>query len=188
MTLWDPDPEEYRPLAVLDFEASALENGYPIEVAVCRVDDGAEVWSRLIRPTDEWLRTRHWSPEAEALHGIAMDELMRDGLPAARVADELEHAVAGVMVLSDSALDDGWLICLFTAADPPRPAPFRLEGFWPQVDLLAGGLPTPTGGGRSAEMVERAKQEALRRFPRLHRTGDDARRLAEIIRILGGLA
>lgn len=182
MTIWDPDPrEETRPLAVLDFEASGMgRRSYPIEVGVAYVATG-EIRSWLIRPHSAW-DGWEWSDEAEHLHGITRETLAVEGLPPEEVADALAEVVAGHTVLSDSALDDGWLARLYEVGG--RTPPFRLEGFSPVVDVLAGGLPPPLVG-RPPQAVVDAVAEAERRFPEgRHRAGPDARRLAEVIRLL----
>lgn len=186
MTIFDPDPtEEATPFVVLDVEASGLgKRSFPIEVGVAYTATG-EVRSWLIRPHPAW-DGWEWSDEAEHLHGISRSLLDAEGLPAEDVAAALAEAVQGHTVLSDSSLDDGWVAKLYRATG--REPPFGIEGFGPVVDVLAGGLPTPLGG-RPPQAVVDAMAEAERRFPEgRHRAGPDARRLAEVIRILGGLA
>lgn len=108
-------------LATLDFEASSLAmESYPIEVGItvgARIGNDPERWSTLIRPTNEWLTNGEWDQEAQAVHGIAREEL-GEGLSARLTMEELNARVpAGVIVLCDGgAYDPMWLRRLACAA------------------------------------------------------------------------
>lgn len=96
----------------LDFEASSLlPTSFPVEVAWVDMDGNGE--SHLIRPHPKWLENGcpGWSTESEAIHGISLDTLQRDGTPveqvAARVAEILFYR--GAVAFSDSSWDSRWL-------------------------------------------------------------------------------
>lgn len=172
------------PVAVLDFEASSLLRGsYPIEVAVAFADTGL-VASWLIVPTGTWAARGIWSPEAERVHGISRGDLAAGGHPVSEVCAALEACVLGYHVLSDATgLDGNWLRTLY-AADGRVP-PFSLASFWEEAQNLSGiGWPGLAGVVPNPE-VDRALEIARQRYPVEHRAGDDARRLAEALRILG---
>ena len=107
---------------ILDLEASGFGRGsYPIEIGF--VEPGGLPFCSLIQPAPEW---SHWDEQAEALHGISRELLLRHGRPREWVADELNRRLAGQTVYSDSwGHDYSWLSKLFDSAGRlPR---FRLE-------------------------------------------------------------
>jgi hypothetical protein len=177
----DPAPsrETAQPIAALDFEASSLPGpgSYPIEVGIAFAADGA-TRSWLIRPELGWAAVGIWDPAAERLHGLTRDTLKRDGQPVEEVTVELAAAVAGHAVVSDAATADGYWLQMLYAATGRKP-PFRIAPLAPLLkDIIAAT------GDAAAGDIERAAALALQRFPERHRAGPDARRLAEIIRIL----
>lgn len=99
--------------SVIDVEASGLDSrSYPIEVGVV-LGDG-RTYEALIKPQHDW---RHWSKEAEYLHGLSRDDLARDGKPAAEVCRELNKFCAGQTVYSDCwVIDTPWLTKLFAVS------------------------------------------------------------------------
>jgi hypothetical protein len=164
----------------LDFEASALGPGsYPIEAAIvdCHSD---ECTSWLIRPTEEWLADGVWSEQSFEVHKISLSELIAHGLPAETVARELGKRCRGKIVLCDGGDHDRrWLMTLFSCIGV-RPT-FGLSDFSSFARDLAA-----RSGRRPEIAITRSELEALSRFPVLHRAGPDARRRAEILRLLAG--
>ncbi|MGA0601137.1 hypothetical protein ACO2Q3_10590 [Caulobacter sp. KR2-114] len=163
-------------LAAIDFEASGLpgvgHRTFPVEVGLSCVASGdTRAW--LIRPTEEWL-TWGWDPAAEAVHGISLDEALGRGRTPHEVLRELAAMARPLRVVSDSGLDDVWLGVL--AAGARRSVPFEIQLVDPVLEDLAA----------TAEDAEAAQSAADGRYPLTHRAGPDARRLAEVIRILGG--
>ena len=123
-------------LLCIDFEASALENGYPIEVGVAEVATGA-VRSWLIRPSETWLAGRIWSPASEKVHGISRSLLEAEGKPPEAVWAALAPALAGKLLVSDNPPFDGrWLRML-----SPEAAASVLE----DMDGIAWGLAVKSG-------------------------------------------
>lgn len=107
---------------ILDVEASGFgAGGYPIEIGF--VQDDGNAYCTLIRPAPGWT---HWDPEAESIHGISHDLLLRRGKEVGEVARELNGRLAGQTVYSDGWGNDFvWLGKLFDEADlVPR---FRVE-------------------------------------------------------------
>jgi hypothetical protein len=164
----------------VDFEASGLGPGsYPIEAALVDCQSTA-CTSWLIRPTDDWRAQGIWSEDASALHKIALSDLLPHGQPAQKVARELADRCMGKTILCDGGDHDRrWLITLFQTIDK-RP-PFELTDHSAFVCELAA-----RSGRRPEIAVNRSELEALSRFPVLHRAGPDARRLAEVARLLAG--
>ncbi|CAN5319090.1 hypothetical protein BH10PSE12_BH10PSE12_01100 [soil metagenome] len=159
-------------VAIIDFEASCLpEQGesYPIEVALACVGGPSKSW--LIRPSDKW-RFWDWSPEAEALHGISQDMLVRKGVPAQQVLAELAQAAEGYRVFADSDLDAFWLETLAEACRQPPPFPVLYLG-----ELF---LEMKT----SASAIAIAETKALARLPQQHIACKDAGRLALTLELL----
>ncbi|PJG47464.1 hypothetical protein CAF53_03800 [Sphingobium sp. LB126] len=107
-------------ILTIDFEASCLPRhglSYPIEVGIA-CDGKARSW--LIRPHDDWAGW-YWSDEAEALHGLSLDQVNREGLPAETVLAELAAACDGRRMVADSMIDQYWLDTLADAAGQPTP-------------------------------------------------------------------
>ncbi len=107
----------------VEFEASSLLPGsFPIEVAW--VDMNGQGENHLIRPTETWLDGSYgWSHQSEAVHGISLNTLMKEGKPpewvARRAADVLSPR--GVMACSDAQDFDGhWMDRLLDAGSERR--------------------------------------------------------------------
>ncbi|HEY1399633.1 hypothetical protein [Roseateles sp.] len=107
---------------ILDLEASGFGRGsYPIEIGF--VEAGGLPFCSLIQPAPDW---EHWDEQAEALHGITRELLLRHGRPREWVVDELNKRLAGQTVYSDSwGHDYPWMSKLFDSVGRlPR---FRIE-------------------------------------------------------------
>lgn len=164
----------------LDFEASALGPGsYPIEVAVADCQSTL-CTSWLIRPTDEWRAEGIWSEQASDVHQITLSDLTTHGQAPELVAQELGYLCKGKTILCDGG-DHDWrrLVTLFSSIN--EPPPFKLSNYSSFAWELASRL-----GRRPEIAVRRSELEALSRFPILHRAEPDARRLAEVVRLLAG--
>ena len=61
---------------IVDIEASALENGYPIEVGIADLGQGT-VHAWLIRPHAAWAWDA-WNPASAKIHGLTKADLDRD--------------------------------------------------------------------------------------------------------------
>lgn len=125
-------------LTFIDVEASALRDGYPIEVGWARTD-----WSfgqHLIKPCPEWVKSFVWCEKAEAIHGLSLDVLNRLGAPVEDVAAALNGELAGQVVVSDNRdFDAGWVAQLFDAADGMRQAFFFERRPVPEVIVNVPG-------------------------------------------------
>ncbi|WP_295716928.1 hypothetical protein [uncultured Halovibrio sp.] len=154
---------------ILDIEASGLgPDSYPIEVAWCSLD-GEQAWSALINPASagDW---EDWDDYAEeAIHGIARDQLLREGQDVVTVARELEQHLGGEEVFSDALpFDSFWLRRLFSAVG--RPNPVRLQS-----------LETIYCSRYAGELGA-----AIEAFEAPHRALADCRGLAEVVRSVVG--
>ncbi len=165
----------------LDFEASGLAPAsYPIEVAIVDVVT-CKVQSWLIRPTDVWLQRGGWMPEAEVIHGLSLQRLITEGVPVEAVAQQLTSALRGRRVLSDRKESDSkWLRDLYAAIGLPTP-PFLLEDFYAFAKQVASLV-----NCHADTAFAKAEAEAWLKFPIPHRAEPDAKRNAEILRILKG--
>ncbi|PPD13973.1 MAG: hypothetical protein CTY25_12110 [Methylobacterium sp.] len=108
---------------VIDIEATSFL-GHPIEIGWARV--GAETYeSYLIKPPAEWREPLNWDwdPAAAEIHGITLDELIRDGLPPDEVIRRFEAAIGeGAILYSDApAFDGNWLEKLYFVGSAKRP-------------------------------------------------------------------
>ena len=174
------DPVDLSLLAVIDFEGSCFPSdgrSFPVEVAACRVGSG-ETREWLIRPHPSWAEWT-WTTSAEAVHGISRELLDREGRPADQVLAELCAFVEGLKVVSDSEADQHWLGVLAEAGCGV--ATFRIESSAHLLKLL--GVEGQTQDDARWREADRLARD---RIPGDHRAGPDARRGAEIIRLVAG--
>lgn len=102
-------------IALLDVEASSLLRSLsqPVEVAFVAADLSAG-FVALIAPASEW---NDRSDEAEAIHGLRVEELEAFGESVGDAAAALNEGLSGARVLTDAPDIDGrWLRALFDAA------------------------------------------------------------------------
>ena len=144
----------------LDFEANSLLPGsFPIEVAW--VDETGQGESYLIRPHEEWLDEAGgnpgWSAASAAIHGIGLEALMTEGVPAEQVARRAAEVLcrSDVLACSDNpGFDGGWLETLLDAGRL-RPSSalvdVRQAYAWACRPLRALFPPGPTSSAEEAE-------------------------------------
>lgn len=98
---------------IIDLEASGLaSNSYPIEVGLALTPGNR--FCALIKPVDEW---EHWDQQAESVHGISRDILLKMGRPVTEIAAKLNQLLGSMTVYSDAwSVDNNWVITLFAAA------------------------------------------------------------------------
>ncbi len=149
---------QLKDVAFIDLEASGLSaRSWPIEVGWCFA--GGAPKAMLIQPDEAW-SLDDWNPAAEALHGIAYDDLMKEGVAADKVCERLNNALAGKLVFSDAPDWDGfWLYRLFQAAKKRQR--FIVSDF---SSIFRSAPP---------EDVDRYIAEAERVAPRTHRAIPD---------------
>lgn len=96
--------------SVIYFEASGSgSESYPIEVGV--VTSAGERYCSLILPHDDW---QYWDDDAESLHGLSRDLLLKKGRPIRDVCCEINVFANNAMLYSDAWVDDKpWLTKLF---------------------------------------------------------------------------
>jgi hypothetical protein len=140
--LWDERPitDHFLKAAMLkpvfyDFEASGLD-GFPIEVGWAFVDDQKRIVSdsSLILPDPKWNLASNWDEGAEQIHGISVKHLMEKGIPTSQVAQQLNQALRGLDLYSDSLFDQKWMRQLYESASigltftlQDKPAPILIE-------------------------------------------------------------
>ncbi|WP_411818996.1 hypothetical protein ABFZ85_08105 [Hyphococcus formosus] len=145
-------------IAFIDLEASGLSaRSWPIEVGWCF--QKGKPSAKLIRPANEW-SLDDWDVGAEALHGVAYDNLLSKGEALEAVCESLNTALAGKAVYSDAPDWDGfWLYRLFQAA--------RIRQQFILRDLYSLFQSIPDDKMR--EYIDRVDKEA----PRQHRAIPD---------------
>lgn len=98
----------------IDIEASGIHpDSYPLMVSVCRLD-GEPAYEAMIRPAAHWT---HWCYDAQDLHGIERQAIIDDGEPPAMVAEALNKAFDGGILLCDSNQDGFWIEVLYEAVN-----------------------------------------------------------------------
>ena len=170
-----------RPVACIEIEASSpiLPGAVPIEVAISDVDSGATK-SWLAAPPDRRWGDAAWDPPERRPHKISPSMLLADGHPVEIVRAELTAAAAGHFVVSDAVFTDGALLGALYGQAPP----FELGSISEVIRSLVRHLERED----ALLVVSRATNEAFARIPNVNRAGPDARRWAEVIRILRGIA
>jgi hypothetical protein len=159
----------------IDFEASCLPRdgrSFPIEVGLANGTGWSRSW--LIRPESGWADWG-WTAEAEGLHGLTRETLLRDGQPVAVVMAELNAVAGGHRVYADHDLDRRWLATLAEAA-AIVPA-FNIAHVAEWLDLHR---PEPW-------QVEQAVAIADRSVAQRHRAEPDARWLAALASQIGSI-
>jgi hypothetical protein len=151
-----------------DCEASGLE-GFVIEIGwAFTPPGGGKIVSAgyLVRPAPDWEIDASWDPNAEALHGVSLDHLLKHGRPAWEVARTMNRALAGRELFSDSPKDELWTRQIFDEAgvDPT----FTLRRMDANV-LLERAI---ADRGFDLARYRRVKEEAERH--RRHRAKADA--------------
>lgn len=162
----------------VDVEASGLhENCYPIEVALVDTSSDFER-SWLVRPVEAWAQTGEWEAQAEAVHRISRDELMRDGVAPAAVVAEILECVGARRIVSDCPSADGrWLRQLALAVGD------KLDVVIDDIEEVARRITWARGINHSTSLVE-AQRYAQAQFPKVHRALPDARHNAAVIAYL----
>ncbi|TRT81632.1 MAG: transcriptional regulator, partial [Microcystis aeruginosa Ma_OC_H_19870700_S124] len=89
-------------IAFIDFEASALENGYPIEVGYARSD--GIVGAFLIKPRSEWLYL-NWSSASQSIHRLPRT-ILNQGLDANEVLARLNVELQGCVCFATAPAFD----------------------------------------------------------------------------------
>lgn len=155
---------------VVDVEASGFGRAsYPIEVGF--VLPNGRSFCSLIYPQPEWT---HWDPQAERIHHISRELLLRKGRPAVEVAQLVNAQLQGQTVYTDGwANDYSWLGRLFDVAE--QSPSFKLENLRALLQE------------HEAERWHTVKNEiAHERGPQRHRASADARLLQlTLLRIRG---
>ncbi len=98
---------------IIDVEASGFGySSYPVEIGF--VLGTGEKYCSLISPEADWC---HWSEDAENLHQISKDVLIKKGLPVVQVARELNQLLSNKTLYSDGwVVDKPWISKLYYAA------------------------------------------------------------------------
>ncbi|MDP4574420.1 hypothetical protein Q9K02_04615 [Qipengyuania sp. G39] len=161
-----------RNIAILDIEACALGPGsFPIEIGVALVRGPSEpigVGAKLIRPTTDWIEAGVWSKSSEAVHGIPLELVQREGEAIEEVCDWLNGLLGSNTIVATDAprYDQDWLDTLFEAAG--REQRFRVFDF--QV------LMRDFNADQHRHLAYRLRHD---RVP--HRAAADALRLASVL-------
>lgn len=187
----------------VDIEASSLlPSSFPIEIAWVNASGQGEHY--LIRPHPDWLKggCPGWSPESEAVHGISMEALMRDGTPIERVAARAAEVLfaPGAVGFSDGpGWDTRWLETLFDHGGVPgRISLFDVVDAYGEACRPLLGLLPPTGApdrvdaiqhlrASATGLVARAQEQEAFRGGVRHRALPDAESLWRTWRSVGEL-
>jgi hypothetical protein len=161
----------------VDFEASSLgKRGFPIEVGWVAENGSEEGY--LIRPAPGW---DEWDAQAEQIHGISRDRLLREGTPHDAVAGRMLDVLSGHDLFASAPSWDGqWLSKLLRAARLPRHA-LRLRDTEEAHRAVASAVlerTLMTAKARAERidlLVQAARETKSRQGIPAHRAVDDAR-------------
>jgi hypothetical protein len=161
-------------LVFLDFEASSLaRHSYPIEVAWIFENGASE--SHLIRPAPGW---EDWDEQAEVIHHIPREQLLREGTPHDVLARRMVEVLAGPDLTASAPSWDGkWLSALLRAADIPRHTLRLRDTEEVQRETARNILETSIAAEHLEAEVERLRQTAIAALPQAataHRALADA--------------
>ena len=156
----------------IDFEASSLsDESYPVEVGWV-FEDGREA-DYLIRPAPHWT---DWDAEAEAIHGISRETLLREGTRHDLVCANLVAALSGHAIHASSPSWDGkWLSVLLRGAGRPRHLLRLTDSDEAFADAARQRLGEDADEAAIAALIAAAR-ETVEAEPVLHRALADARR------------
>jgi hypothetical protein len=136
-------------ICFVDFEASSLEESYPIEIGWARMD--GVVGAALIRPHDDW-RKLNWAADSARVHKLAQD-LLGDGLPRDEVLARAKAALAECDCFSDAPEND-WAWMRMLSADGV--VDLRMSELPADMLLMAVAEKSGVSGSIAAEIVDRA--------------------------------
>jgi DNA polymerase III alpha subunit (gram-positive type) len=163
---------------IVDIEASTLDNGYPIEIAIAELENETlRAW--LIKPAAAW-RDREWSPASQKIHGLTRD-IVEAGDEVRIVANDIDAFTDGRVLMSDNCSFDGhWLAQIFEASGVAKSCP-RMRA--KNLGEIAGELCARFGRSRAdIEAVERMRKAAAD-----HSAAGDAASWAATIEIVAGV-
>lgn len=147
---------------ILDFEASGLDldDSYPIEVGWINTEDESDFGSYLICPAPHWT---YWDKEAESIHKIKLETLVHEGLSRFEVADLIQEALQGQVVLSDApTFEQMWLDRL--SEDSLVDNQIKVQSVFGNIDFMKRGL----------------FRKEVNRIGRAHRALDDVKALSQV--------
>jgi hypothetical protein len=102
-------------MIVIDFEASSLENGYPVSVGIAS-SDGRMLYA-VIKPHEQWSTGYRWSYKAQRIHGLELEYLQQHGREAGAVVGNIREMFGNAEFTSDSpAHDNAWFEILIRAS------------------------------------------------------------------------
>lgn len=136
-------------IAFVDFEASSLENSYPIEIGWARLD--GVVGACLIKPHDDW-KSMKWAQDSASVHGI-VQELLGDGLTRDEVLARAKAALDGCDCFSDAPEND-WAWFRMLSADGI--VDLRMSEMPADMLLLAVAEKSGVSGSIATQIVDRA--------------------------------
>lgn len=153
---------------IIDVEASALDNGYPIEIGLARhnpLSGRISQEAKVIRH-DPWLENGHWSKEAEAIHGITREEIYDTGRPLDEVCSWLNDTLGPRSIVHVGDMKDKmWLSQTFDTVG--RIHLFQLD--YIGAFMRAASISQETYLGFLGDLQHRAGQDALQMTRTLYR-------------------
>lgn len=113
-----------KKINAIDIEASALFNGYPIQIGI--IKKNGEQYSKYIKPHEDWINELYWDFNSECIHGIEENYLINEGSSISLVAKELNNFLKEEIVYCDSIYDIDWINLLYEYAEIKKTFSVRL--------------------------------------------------------------
>lgn len=167
--------EDFSRIRFIDLESSGLGRGsYPIEYGSCGFD--LRPLGFLIRRREDF-KLSEWSPAAQSLHNISVDQLAEQGIDTEEAILRISHDLGpGVVSLSDNPdYDCQWLLRLSPDLDSVDIYPISLFQRQAQITALERH-----GYDRLSQATEKVRE----RYPHVHRAGPDSLRAAALFKLL----
>ena len=102
-------------MIVVDFEASSLDNGFPVSVGIASSD--GRMFYAVIKPNADWLTGYRWSYKAQHIHGFELEHLQQHGRDAAAVVANIQEMFDNAEFACDSPeYDNAWFKMLIRAS------------------------------------------------------------------------
>lgn len=101
----------------LDIESSGFQ-GYPIQIGI--IKENGETFESLIKPHEEWLEDLEWDYNAQAVHSLELDYVIKNGKSIDEVARKINRFVGEEDIFVDHPYDVMWLDLLFEFSEENR--------------------------------------------------------------------
>jgi hypothetical protein len=102
-------------MIVVDFEASSLDNGFPVSVGIA--SSYGRMFYAVIKPHSDWSTSYRWQYKAQHIHGLELEYLQQHGRDASAVVENIRAMFGDEEFACDSPeYDNAWFDILVRAS------------------------------------------------------------------------